>query len=267
MPDADWVIVDRDNTWYTPRTRRYRVGVFLSDLHGKHNMGVGTPDGFLRLVNGARFDAVFLKYLEVHGCGYTDPQLFQKGLNCPHHFLPWSVDVEKHKPQEKDIDVAFMGSHQPRIYPLRSDMYARVLRAAEGYRVLRTFTPGGGTYGRRVDKLRVRAYVGDRYSDALNRSKVLLFGSSIYRYPVQKYFEGAASGCVLLCDEPASAHRLGFIDGETYMRVNISNWVGVMRRCLENYDEFKRVGENARRLAAERHSHEVRAKEFLRMLQ
>lgn len=266
MPDADWVMVDRDNTWEPPQSRRFKIGIFLSDLHGKYNMGVGSPEGFVNLINNAGFDAVFMKYMEVHGCRNVNPRLFQRALNCHTHFLPWSVDTVSHRWGDKNVDIAFMGSHQPRIYPLRSDMWNRLPSICGDHSMIRTLTPGGGTYGRRVAELKHRSYVGDRYVDALNRSKTLLFDSSIYRYPVQKYFEGSASGCILLCDEPSTAKELGFVDGETYVKVCVGDWTEKFLYCLEQYDDVRHIGEAARRNAVEKHTHKRRAEEFLRML-
>lgn len=267
MPDADWVIVDRDDTWATPKNRWFKVGMFLSDLHGKHSMRIGSPEEFMRLINGAGFDAVFMKYLEIHGFREVNPLLFMKSLKGRIHFLPWSVDVSKHRWGEKTVDAAFMGSHQPRVYPLRDAMWNGMPHVCGRHSFIRVSTPTtGGTYERKVDKLMEKHYVGDKYVDALNHSKILLFGSSIYRYPVQKYFEGSASGCLLLCDEPSNAKELGFVDGETYIKVNLHNWGDKLKYCLENYDEVKHVAENGMRNTVEKHSHEKRAQEFLGML-
>jgi len=267
MPGADWVFVDRDNGWKTPAHRNYRVGAFLSDLHGKHNMGIGTPEGFLSLVNEAGFDAVFVKYGELHGFERICPEKFLEDLGCPAYFLPWSVDVSKHRWEEKNIDAVVSGSRHLHIYPLRHSMWSNIIPTCKGYRVVRASTPGGGTYGRLVSELRATHYVGERYTDLLNHSKVLLFDSSIYRYPVQKYFEGAASGCLLLCDEPSTARELGFVDGETYIRVGLHNWKETLLHCLENYDDMRHIAEAGMRNMVKNHSHEKRAGEFLGMLQ
>lgn len=266
MPDADWVFADRDNGWKTPPFRNYRVGAFISDLHGKHNMGIGTPEGFLSLINKAKFDAVFVKYAELHGFPRINPKRFLEELECPFYFLPWSIDVAKHHLEEKNIDAVASGSRHASIYPLRHSMWNNVVPLCKGYKVVRAATPGGGTYGRVVSKLKATHYVGERYTELLNHAKTLLFDSSIYRYPVQKYFEGAASECLLLCDEPSNAKELGFIDNETYVKVGLNDWRQKLLYCLENYDGVKYIAEAAAKNMVERHSHEVRAKEFLEAL-
>lgn len=266
MPDTDWVFADRDDGWKTPTFRSYRVGAFLSDLHGKHNMGVGTPEGFLSLINRANFDAVFVKYMELHGFQRINPERFLEGLKCPAHFLPWSMDVSKHHWEEKNIDVVTSGSRHPSIYPLRYNMWNNIIPLCKGYKVVRASTPGGGTYGRIVSKLKATHYVGERYLDLLNHTRILLFDSSIYRYPVQKYFEGSASGCLLLCDEPSTAEELGFVDNKTYVKVGLGDWRQKLLYCLQNYEGMKYIAEAAMKNMREKHSHEKRAQEFLETL-
>lgn len=265
MPDCDWVIAEKNNTWSLPEKRDYRVGVFLSDIHGKHNLGIGTPDGFFKLVDEAGFDAVFLKYLEIHARA-SDPHLFKK-LHTKVYHLPWSVDVNKHRWERKRVDVSFIGSHEYNIYPIRSEVWNELQWVSKGYGCVLSPSPRGKTYSRKVDDLKDKYYVGDRYIKLLNQTKIMIFDSSIYRYPVQKYFESMASACLVLSDEPSTAKELGFVDGETYIKISTGDWKQKLKECLTDYDSFKHVARNGLRNIVLNHCHEIRAKQFLEMLQ
>jgi len=265
MPDADWVIADRDNTWSLPEKRDYKVGVFLSDLHGKYNMGIGTPTGFCELINSAGFDAVFMKYMEVHGHA-VDPHIFENNLNCKVYHVPWSVDCDKHRWVKKRVDATFIGSHQRNIYPLRDDMFNNMLYHCKGYTAVREQSPHGKTYERRVNELKKTYYVGDKYVKLLNESKIMLFDSSKYRYPIQKFFEASASACLIISDEPSTAKKLGFINEKTYLDVNGFDWEDTFIYALENYESVKHIARNALKNAVIHHSHEARAVEWLEML-
>jgi len=80
MPDVDWVI-DRDNNLLERRSpnRAYRIGVFISDLHGKHYYGVSNPVEYAKLINKSDYDAVFMRYPLLYGMSYH-PMVFWKHI-------------------------------------------------------------------------------------------------------------------------------------------------------------------------------------------
>ena len=127
-------------------------------------------------------------------------------------------------------------------------------------------SPAGSTYDRHVAKYK-DAYVGERYAELLNKTKIMIFGCSIYRYPVQKYFESTASGCLVLSNEPSTAKQLGFIDNETYVDINQFDWEAVLTYCLENYDNLKRIVRGGLKNTLMNHTHEKRVNEWLEMLE
>lgn len=266
MPDCDWVIDNKNTFTKTPKNRSYRVGVFLSDLHGKYSHNILSPSGFCDLVNRCGYDSVFMKYLEIHGT-WHDPNLFQRRLKPEIHFLPWSVDTEKFKRgRRKKIDLTFIGNTSGPMYPLRQAIYDNLLHVGRDYKTVRSKSPKGGTFERRVDMLQQNHYVGERYADLLNNTRIMLFGCSQYRYPVQKYFEAAASGCLILANEPSNAKDLGFINSYTYVDINEKEWENTATWCLENWDQVKKIPTYAVKNIARNHTHRVRAREFLEML-
>lgn len=263
LPDADWVIDDKNRFQKLEQDRNYRVGVMISDLHGKHSHGVTSPVGFCDLINDCGYDAVWSKYDQIHGV-QVSPDIFKERLSMPFHHLPWSVDTGKFSGGEKTVDASFIGAvGEP--YPLRTDIYEGLYYAARGYKVVRETSPKGRTFERTFNSC-PDDYVGDKYSDLLNKTRIMLFGCSKYRYPVQKYFEAMASGCLILSDEPSSAKKLGLYNRETYVDVNIGEWEHELKHYLNDGEECAKIADNARRHAHTHHSHMVRAAEFLETL-
>ncbi|HUW44770.1 MAG TPA: glycosyltransferase [Dehalococcoidia bacterium] len=268
MPDADWVF-DRDDGFNPPSNRHYKVGAFLSDLHGKWSKNIQTPRGFVNLINTAGYDAVFLKYLHIYGTS-APPDLFLKSLNPRVYFLPWSVDPDKFKPLEKTIDAAFLGRKGP-VYPLRNRLW-RELPQFCGERRLRLLMrepPKLESFKRKISDYKgdSRYIVGEDYEKTLGQTRMLLFGSSRYRYAIQKYTEGASTGCLVMADEPSDAAALGLVDGETYVTITATNWKHKLDYYLGHPSEAERIAGNGRRLILERHTHRHRAEEFLRSLE
>lgn len=265
MPDCDWVIDNKNTFKQTPKNRHYRVGVFLSDLHAKYTHNIDNPAGFCNLINSCNYDAVFMKYLQIYGTGY-DPKIFLDRLQPEIYYLPWSVDTDKFRREKKKIDLTFIGMTSSYLYPLRQSMYDNVLYLGRGRRIVRCLSPRGKTFERKVSELIKDYHVGEKYCDLLNKTRIMLFGSSRYRYAVQKYFEAAASGCLILADEPSNAKDLGFIHGRTYIDVNEHEWEDAATWCLENWSQVQQISTYAVKNVVKHHTHKIRAKEFVEML-
>ena len=265
MPDADWVI-DRDNNLHEkkPENRRYKVGHFMSDLHGKHHYGITSPVEYAELINKAEYDAVFMRYPLLYGARYQ-PKVVHDWIKCEKHWVPWSVDDKWYHPKPKKIDVAFIGTTGP-CYPLRNMIWENLYYVARGHKVLREQAPRGKTYERVVKTLKDTHLVGERYRDALAETRILLFGCSIYRYVLQKFFVAPASQCMVMSNEPAMAKRLGFVDGKTYVEVDEGNWEELLLHYLENPDAVRQIARNGMKNVLMNHNHRVRAEQWLEMI-
>ncbi len=267
MPDADWVI-DKDNNLHVPKpqNRKYKVGVFLSDLHGKHYYDIETPTEFADLVNFAKYDAVFMRYLTVDGTN-CDPNIILQRIRCSKHWVPWSINPEKFKPRRPyTYDVAFLGM-VGKCYPLRQKIWDVLPQIAKKYRVLQRQAPIGSTYQRSWDILKDTHIIGEEYAETLGSTKVLLFGCSIYRYPLQKFFEGSASGCLIMSNSFRGVEKLGFVDGKTFVDVNEDTWRNKLLYYLENEDKRTQIADKGYKNAITYHNHDVRAQQFVRILE
>lgn len=266
MPDADWVFMNKNILEKVEEStnRRYGVGVFLSDIHGKASHRLGSPSAFRDYLNKLNYDAFFLKYMEAYGFRES-PSIFKDTLNGMVFHLPWSVDDRKFIPREKKHDVTFIGAISS-TYPLRNSVWDGLESVADKYRVVKEAKPYGKTFERRVSEMNHK-YVGENYCKLLGESKIMTFGCSRYRYPVQKYFESPSCGCLVVADKPSSAEQLGFIDEKTYVEANLNNWKEKLLYYLENEYELKRIARAGLKNVLMNHSHERRAEQFLEMLQ
>ena len=266
MPDVDWVI-DADNAYHLPKPdkRSYQIAHFITDIHAKHHYGLASPVAYAQLINGVGYDKLFLRYKHLYGTKYR-PDAFWDWLKPKKHWLPWSVDDKKHQPgREKNIDVAFIGTTGT-CYPLRNLIKEGLYYVARGKRVVVSEAPRGKTYERMVESLKQSHLVGESYRDALGRTRILIYGCSVYRYPLQKFFEATASKCLVMCNEPSGAKELGFIDGKTYVMIDEGDWEEKLQYYLANVGEADRMRRGGLKNTLMKHNHEVRAKQFLEAL-
>ena len=253
-----------------PRKRDYRVGFYSSDIHGYISLKLRGIVGYTELINSKGLDAVFMKYQYIRG--WKEPKDYVlRNLKPKAFFLPYSVNPKKYMASDdRTHDITMIGSVGG-VYPLRR-IFWRELPAFCKERKLSLLLnkpefPKCTFDGASKYASDPRYYLHKSYESALARSRFFVFDSSRYGYPLQKYFEGMACGCVCVADRPEHAQALGFVDGETYVEVNADNWRERIDYYLENPEEVDRIGKNARELVLKRHTHEIRARKFLKMLE
>ena len=262
----DWVVDDKNDSFKTPKRRDYRVCVFISDLHGKWNWGIKTASGFIDLINRAGYDAVFMKYMYVHGV--PEPEnIYLRALEAKPMFLPWSIDPEDYRPLTKTIDICFLGAIG-HYYPMRQVIYNELPSICEeqGLRYVMRTPPPGKTYQRKVDKLIKDHYVGEKYAKVLGQSRILPFCSGIHVGPILKYFEGRACGCLVMANETSEDEALGFVDGVDYVKIGLGDWKKKLIYYAKHREEAEEIALNGRRTILKKHTHEIRARDFLEML-
>ena len=267
MPDADWII-NREVCDPIESSNSYKVGHFTSDLHGKYLCNIRNPRGLVDNMNQSNYDTLFIKYKYIYGAN-CPPDIFLTNLKTPTHFLPWSMDPERYYPrEEKKYDVVFLGNRGG-VYPLRNKLYTELPRLCQkhGLKLLNQLSPSGGGFKRYIPRLLLQGHiVGPKYSDALGSTRILIFGGSRFRYPVQKYFEGMMSGCLVMADTPGAADDLHFVDGYNFVSVNPRNWKDKLLYYSKHKDEATEIAERGRETMLKYHTHEIRAKQFLEML-
>lgn len=268
MPDCDWVI-DRDDSLHIPkpnkRKRRYKIGLFISDLHGKWSYGLKNPPQLTEFINKAGYDAIFMRYKLIYGTHYR-PDVVWDRLKPEVFYIPWSVDQKQFKPSRiKRIDVATIGSNYD-CYPLRKSINEGIYFVCRGKKLLVRSAPRGKTFERDILKLKDTHLVGEDYVKALGDTRIFITGCSIYRYPLQKFFQTTASECMLLCNEPSTAKELGFINDKTYFSIEEDTWEISLKYFLDNPSEVKRIARAGRKNTLLNHTHQKRALELIEFL-
>lgn len=160
-----------------------------------------------------------------------------------------NTDIIKDYRETKDIDISLIGSMN-RNYPIR-------------YEMLNTFKDRKNFVF--VDKRRNPIRSGIEYSKFLNRSKISCSCSSRYKYLIAKCFEIPGSMSALLSDISPDMENLGFKDGVNMIEYD-ENVEEKVDYYLNNLDELKILTQNGYRLVREKHTAEIRVKEFLQNL-
>jgi len=258
MPDADWII-DFDDNLHVPKPPSLNVAHLVSDLHGKHYYHVGTPEDHIDLLNKAGYRALFLRYTEIHGTP-SPVDVYRRTLKPSVYWLPWSYDPHCFQPRQPMIfDVAFIGSTIHSVYPLRRAIWDELTKLGEKYRIFTAEAPQGGTF----ERLITEHLGGQSYADILSRSHIFIFDCSRFHYPLQKFFEGLGSGCLVMATKPSGAEALGLVDERTYVEINEDNWREKLHYYIENPDEGRKIAMRGSSMAYKYHIHDVRAEQVV----
>jgi hypothetical protein len=198
------------------------------------------------------------------------PTYYTDNLRVPHLHFPWFTDERIYGPsEEKDHDVIFLGSYRKRIYPLRYDIYNNLPKLCKdhGYRYLVGGRPPGKTPDRSIAALTKQGYVvGDNYARTIARSKIFIFGNSVFDYPLSKYFEVMGSGTLVMADKPQTEKELHFEPGVNYVEITMDDWREKLVYYLENDGERERIARNGYETVMKYHSSQVRARQLVDFL-
>ena len=276
MPDADWVIVNASAQDYIPlkipEKRICKAAYLTSDLHHP------SPRQQLHLLNTGNWDA-FLMHITKTNVSIdketgTDHDFFINNLNAPILNISFSINPNIFKPIDgpKMYDVAFLGSYTILYYPLRRIIWEKLPQLAERnkWNILMRSRPIGPSFSkkRRIDLLLEQGHlVGDKYAEALASSKILLFSVIKYRYPVKKYFEGMASGCLVMADTPLNAEELHFIPDWNFVEINEDNWEKKLKYYLKHDAEREVIIRRGYETLMKYHTNDIRAKEIIAFLE
>lgn len=261
----DWVLITahrEDGFWshYKPPERRdWKIACHIQDMH--------IPN-FIRDKNKKGFDALLMKCMRIKGKG--DPDFIIKNLKPKLFHFPFHCNPEIIKPAEgpKIWDITNLGAVSPGPYPLRGIMHRHLPSMAHKYnfKFLTTSWPPGPK-GLFIPQLRkdpnCKFYLGKEYYDAIARSKIMVFDSSIYGYAVQKYVECGFLKTLMLTDTPMDAKALHFKPGWNFVEINKNNWAQKLLYYLKHENERLEIVENAYETMMKYHTSGIRARELL----
>jgi len=279
----DWVIAtpymhSEEKRWLgykCPKKRDWKIAVFTDDLHANNTLSAGA-EGYADALNRAGFDAVLMWYTQL---GYAkrpyheiDPNYYLKNLRAKVWHCPKFIHAEILKPsrETKKYDAVLLGAVESFQYPLRNAIWNHLPKMAKkrGWRILLKGRPPGPSNIRDISTLKKQGHiVGDVYTEALARSKIFIFGSSIYKYPLLKYFEAWGCGTCILADKPYGANRIHMVPQQNFVEINLNNWQEKLTYYLKHDGERETIAKNGYETVMKHHTVEVRAKELLRFLE
>lgn len=177
-------------------------------------------------------------------------------------WLPLHVNTNLFKDykMEKDIDWLFMGAATGWVYPLREKivhtMYGRegfVYHEHPGYRDI-------------FEEKEKTVLVGEQYAREINRAKMFFTCDSIYKYPVNKYYEVLACKTLLLASSSQELYDLGFIPGVHYVEIDENNFLEKAYYYLDHPEERMQITEQGYKMVHEKYSTAQRAKNLKTMI-
>lgn len=103
------------------------------------------------------------------------------------------------------------------------------------------------------------SFVNEKYAHLLNSYLCCFTDSSVFKYPLAKYFEIMASGSLLLGEQIPDLDDLGFIPFEHYIPVTPENvFLEIDKYVKTNLSDFIEIINNGRKLVLENHTVENR---------
>lgn len=186
------------------------------------------------------------------------PYLYERKV----FWLPHSIDTNFFKDYglEKNIGVLNMGRMNSQVYPIRNKIHEE-LKSVSYYKRIQ----------RPSEKINPSDYwpVGKDYARVLNRAKIVSSSTSVYNYPVLKFFEIPACRSVLMSNYIKELSELGFIPGSNFIKIKKnSNIKKVVHNYMKKYNSglLQDIADKGYNLIHSKHTSEIRAREFIEYL-
>lgn len=293
MPRVDWVIyydfgsTKRGMNVTLPpkvhgrhkRRRRYRVAGYVGDLQR-------SPRDYLNHLNNFGYEALLMAYIKTgkhivplkvmrddvyrYAINWLSPYHYIRGLQIPFYFTPPSIDKTVFRPLglERIYDVTFLGAVHPDPYPLRQVIWNELPQLAKqmNWNILMRRSPIGASLDRKISKLIDGHFVGERYVKALNQSKIFIFSTSVFKYPLFKFPEAMACKALVMSDTPMTAEELHFIPDWNFVYINTENWKEKLKYYLKHDEERERIAQRGYETVMKYHTTDIRARQVVDFL-
>jgi len=248
--DYDFIFTDSLFAFKHPEWEDIKIpkGYLLEDLHEV------MPKQQVEFAIQHGFDAVFTRYLhplkEFHPEVYNNHKIFW----LPHCIVKEDF-VEYATHNKKVTDVLHTGN-VGKYYPFRKFIINSLKDKPYFKHIPRIH-----------DKHRATHPTGVNYIKELSLAKIHPTDGSKLNYAVCKFMQIPASNCLLMSPYFFELHELGFTNGENFVATNYEALVSQIEYYLKHEDERKRISKNGQDLIFEKHTTEVRAKEFLKQVE
>lgn len=163
----------------------------------------------------------------------------------------------------RTTDVVVTGTASAHIYPYRHifRMYKQDLIRNAGFTVKDTYleyakairacrgAPTGLSHDTISSLVEVRRAQYASYQQQLQQSKISICCSSVFMYPLAKYFESISQGAVVVGDDFLGSKEHGFVHNENIVFCDVNEIDRVCIDLLSKPDELDRIQANALNLA------------------
>lgn len=180
------------------------------------------------------------------------PYLYKKKVI----WTPHSIDPELFYDygEKRNIGLLSVGVLNGQVYPIRLKIHGEMETNPQYFRVNR---PQEKMNGKVFPK-------GKDYVDLLNKANITASCISKFKYPILKTFEVPACGSILMSDGSKEMNDLGFINEENFIQVNVRSHIAdIVRKTLGDPEKMTMLKENGKKLIRERHTGNIRAREFM----
>jgi len=280
MPDADWVIfyefdkrkLLRARTLRIPskKNRSYKTAVYLADIHWN-------PPMYVRQLNSQKWDAFLMVYtlfaygIKDEGKMKISSKYYPHFLNAPIFHMAPCVNTRIFKPvnRPKRREVVALGAIGPKYYPIRTNIYRHlpILAEKNNWRIIVRERPPGKSLNRKISYLEKNHIVGKRYARTLALTKTFIFGTSVFKYPLLKFFEAMACQTCVLADTPLTATSLKLKPDWNFVDIDINNWQSKLKYYLTHDSERMLIAKRGYAMTMKNHTTDVRAKQLVKFLE
>jgi hypothetical protein len=94
-----------------------------------------------------------------------------------------------------------------------------------------------------------------------------VFDSSLFKYPLMKFFEVMACNTLAISDLPVDWEVLGFKPEINMVSINYYDYLDKIKYYIRNEDERKRIAQNGMNLILNYHTNEIRAEQLIFQLE
>ena len=177
--------------------------------------------------------------------------LIKHNLCDKNYLLPFSVDIQTYKKADvhKIIDVMAVFSNASTAYPNRKKIQKIVERMKGIKAVTRKF--------KHLDHVNI-----------INLSKIIITSNNLWNSLSMRYTEVLACSGFLMADKPEDLKRFGYVDGRhLVIYKDLDDMVDKIHYYLNHETERERIGRNGMKLILEKHTTDIRVKEFTEIVE
>lgn len=179
--------------------------IILENMHPKTYK---TLDDLCDVLNSNKFNIIF-----TYDKNSESKYIKRRTMLCKHFYIPHHINTDKFKQHdgidEKNIDILLFGASNQIHYPFTNRLFKLILQNKHLFNIKYICFPNNNLENNEketntiiLDDDNYHEYIGEKLSMILNKTKITIITKSKYNYLSAKYFEAAASKCIIAGDLP-----------------------------------------------------------------